>query len=82
VTRPLTTNRARKLSPAIQRAVERRDRIEREFTQIERAFIQSADVLEQFGKQLGTSPQDTIFAIELNAEAGIVAAERKGYTGI
>jgi hypothetical protein len=76
-------HRARKLSPAIQRAVERRERLEREFTPIEKLFIESVSVLSQIGREIETEPEDTVFVIALDLAAEARAKKLEpGYTGI
>jgi hypothetical protein len=60
-------HKARKLSPAIQRAVERREAIERDFTPIEKLLVKTAVALKYVSRQIeDTEPEDTIFVIELN----------------
>jgi hypothetical protein len=67
----MNMHKARKLSPAIKRAVEGRERVEREFTPIEVYFINSADHLAQIGRQAGTEPEDTLFFFQLATAAGL-----------
>ena len=56
--------------------------LEREFTPIEKLFVQSADVLSQISRQIGdTEPEDTVFVIGLE-RAATARAKKLGYTGI
>jgi hypothetical protein len=43
--------------------------VSRDFTEMERFFVMSADVLAQCGRQFGTQPQDTAFVLALDAAA-------------
>ena len=54
----------------------------RDFTPIEKLFVQSADVLSQISRQIGdTEPEDTVFVIGLE-RAATARAKKLGYTGI